>query len=266
MTHEHAQGHGHDMGHHPPITGKGGGSGEKCPAMQAATVTAKDQPEARALLQGAFDKTYRWPKGFGGFRADFTCAQAGQSAGEAAITVKGRVEVKSPREVSVDCDIERGRESSHDAMREWVQGQVSMMAVHRGPRTFEESDGKYVLTLEPEDGHPMGRLLRIHGDGMNSRYRIRDQRITQINRGMERMKFTINVEDSLATQDGRFLTTRYVVYYFGPADGKLVNAESFADRHAVVKGIYLPGVRRITSVEDSELITRELRFEQHALL
>jgi hypothetical protein len=251
MTHGHAQGHGHDMGHHPPMTGMGGGSGEKCPAMQAAAVTAKDQPEARALLQGAFDKTYRWPKGFGGFRADFTCAQAG-------LTVSGRAEVKSPREVSVDC--------GDEAVREWVQGQVSMMAVHRGPRTFEESDGKYVLTLEPEDGHPMGRLLRIHGDGMNSRYRIQNQRITQINRGMERMKFTINVEDSLATQDGRFLTTRYVVYYFSPADGKLANAESFADRHAVVNGIYLPGVRRMTSVEEGELITRELRFEQHALL
>jgi Protein of unknown function (DUF3386) len=251
MTQGHAHGHGHEMGHHPSITG----SGEKCPAMQAAAVTAKDQPEARALLQGAFDKTYRWPSasggGFGGFRAGFTCAQAG-------LTVKGRVEVKSPREVSVDCPDE--------AVREWVQGQVSMMAVHRGPRTFEESDGKYVLTLEPDDGHPMGRLLRIHGDGMNSRYRVQDGRITQINRGMERMKFTINVEDSLTTQDSRFLTTRYVVYYFGPADGKLVNAESFADRHAVVNGIYLPGVRRITSVEEGELITRELRFEQHALL
>jgi len=140
------------------------------------------------------------------------------------------------------------------------------MAVHRGPRTFGESDGKYVLTLEPEDGHPMGRLLRIHGDGMNSRYRVQEQRITQINRGMERMKFTINVEDSLATQDGRFLTTRYVVYYFSPADGKLINAESFADRHAVVNGIYLPGIRRITTFEEGELLTRELRFEHHALL
>jgi hypothetical protein len=257
-AHGHAQGHGHDMGHHPPITGMGSGSGEKCPAMQAAVVTAKDQAEARTLLQGAFDKTYRWPKGFGGFRADFTCAQAGGTGASPAGLVKGRVEVKSPREVSVDCDDE--------GVREWVQGQVSMMAVHRGPRTFEESDGKYVLTLEPDDGHPMGRLLRIHGDGMNSRYRVQDQRITQINRGMERMKFTINVEDSLTTQDGRYLTTRYVVYYFGPADGKLVNAESFTDRHAVVNGIYLPGVRRITSVEEGELITRELTFQHHALL
>jgi hypothetical protein len=237
--------HGH--GHHPPITGTSG----SCPAMTSAAVTVQDEPDARALLRGAFERTYRWPKGFGGFRADLICTQPGLSA-------KGTVEVKSPREVTVRCDDE--------TLQEWAEGQIAMMAVHRGPRTFEESDGRHVLTLGADDGHPMGRLLKIHGDGMNSCYRILEDRITQINRGMERMKFTINVEDSLATQDGRFLTTRYVVYYFSPADGRLLNAESFADRHAVVNGIYLPGVRRITSVEEGELITRELRFEHHTLL
>jgi hypothetical protein len=239
--------HAHDHGHHPPITNASG----KCPAMQAATVEATDDPQARALLRRAFEKTYRWPAGFGGFRAELVCVQAG-------LTAKGRVEVKSPREVSVDCD--------NEVLKEWAQGQISMMAVHRGPRSFEESDGKYVLTLGEDDGHPMGRLLKIHGDGMNSRYRVLDDRLTQINRGMERMKFTINVEDSLTTQDGRYLTTRYVVYYFNPADGGLKNAESFADRHAVVNGLYLPGVRRISSVEEGELITRELRFTAHELL
>ena len=237
----------HEHGHHPPITSASG----KCPAMSAAAVDAKDDPKARELLRGAFEKTYRWPKGFGGFRADLVVAQAG-------LTAKGRVEVKSPREVSVDCDDE--------SVKEWLGGQISMMAVHRGPRTFEESDGKYVLTLGDDDGHPMGRLIHIHGDGMNSRYRVADDRITQINRGMERMKFTINVEDSLTTQGGRYLTTRYVVYYFDPASGGLKSADTFADHHAVVNGLYLPGTRRMTSVEEGQLVTRELRFSQHELL
>jgi len=236
-----------EHGHHPPITG----GGATCPAMQAHTSTAADEPAARELLRRAFANTYRWPAGFGGFRAEVVIAQAGLMA-------RGRVEVKSPREVSVDCD--------NLELQEWAQGQISMMAVHRGPRSFEESDGKYALTLGEDDGHPLGRLLKIHGDGMNSRYRILDGRITQINRGMERMKFTINVEESLTTTDARYLTTRYVVYYFNPADGKLANAESFADQHAVVNGIYLPGTRRITSVEGGELLTREMRFSRHELL
>jgi hypothetical protein len=90
-----------------------------------------------------------------------------------------------------------------------------MIAVHRGPRTFEESDGKYSLTME-EDGHPFGTKLIIHGS--NSFYRIKDNRITQINRkmahpGMTPFAFTINVEESAVTQDQKNLTTKYSVYY-----------------------------------------------------
>ena len=233
--------------HHPPVSRTGAG----CPAMNPAAVDVNDDPEARKLLRRAFESTYRWPAGFGGFRADLICTQPGRST-------KGTVEIRSPREVTVTCD--------DPSLQEWADGQISMMAVHRGPRSFEESDGRHVLTLGEDDGHPMGRALKIHGDGMNSCYRILDNRIAQITRGMERMKFTINVEDSLITPDGRHLTTRYVVYYFNPADGRLMNVDSFCDHHAVVKGIYLPGVRRVTSFQDGQLITRELRFEHHVLL
>ena len=46
-----------------------------------------------------------------------------------------------------------------------------MIAVHRGPRTFEESDGKYSLTME-EDGHPLGVKLDIHGSNSSTAFRI----------------------------------------------------------------------------------------------
>ena len=52
-------------------------------------------------------------------------------------------------------------------------------------------------------------------------YRIKDNRITQINRkmahpGMNPFAFTINVEESAVTQDQKNLTTKYTVYYFAP--------------------------------------------------
>ena len=150
----------HSAMHHPPITGTSG----KCPALTPGGTTATDNPEARNLLQQAFASTYRWPKGFGGFRADLICTQAGLSS-------KGTVRVVSARDVEVKCDDE--------GLKGWASGQISMMAVHRGPRTFEESDGRHILTLESDDGHPMGRAIRIHGDGMNSFYRIAEGRITQ---------------------------------------------------------------------------------------
>jgi hypothetical protein len=210
-----------------------------------------DDPKARELLRRANEKTYRWPEGFKGFSADLVVRQAGKTA-------KGRVTLKSARDLSVRMD--------DPEIQEWAEGQIAMMAVHRSARPFQESDGKYSLTLGEEDGDPMGRLVYIHGDNMGSHYRVQDDRITQINRQMERMAFTINVEDTLTTPDGRNLTTRYCVYYFSPKDNRLANVESYTDRHAVVEGIHLPGTRRISFVAGQKVVTRSLEFLNHALL
>lgn len=207
-----------------------------------------DDPKARALLQRAAEKTYRWPKDFKGFSADLVIEQADNVS-------KGRVEMRSAREVKVEVDDE--------ALGKWAEGQIGMMAIHRMPRPFEESDGRYSLTLAAPDHHPSGQRIDIHGDGMNSHYRVSDDRITQINRRMERIAFTINVEDSLTTEDGRYLTTRYTVYYFSPTENRLVNVDSFMDTHARVDGAYLPGMRRIHFVEGQGVATRTMEFLNH---
>ena len=211
----------------------------------------QDDSKAREILRRANEKTYRWPMGFSGFSADLICEQVGQVS-------KGQLQLKSARELTVRLDDE--------SLQKWAEGQIGMMATHRGARPFEESDGRYSLTLGDDDHHPFGQLIFIHGDGMNSKYRIKDDRITQINRSMERMRFTINVEDSLTTSDGYFLTTRYTVYYFSPSDNHLQNVESYFDNHSVVDGMYLPGTRRISFVEEQQVITRSLRFLNHTLL
>jgi hypothetical protein len=212
-----------------------------------------DDPAARALLRQAFDNTARWQADFRGFSADLTVNSNGKE-------VSGSVTVKGPRDVSVqlpDADLQK-----------WAQDQLGMIAVHRGPRTFEESDGKYTLTLE-DDGHPFGPKLIIHGS--NSFYRLKDNRITQINRkmahpGMQPFAFTINVEESALTQDKKNLTTRYTVYYYAPEGGKLNNVESFTDTHVRVAASDLPATRRIISFENGQVTVRALTFCNHKML
>ena len=219
----------------------------------------KDDPQARELLRRASEKTSRWGRDFPGFTADLICNNQGK-------TLKGSVMIRSPREVEVSLPDE--------GLQKWAHGQISMMAIHRSSRPFEEADGKYILTLAEEDDHPFGRLLYIHGDGINSCYRIKEDRITQINRKMERIKFTINVEESLTTQDGKHLTTRYTVYYFSPQDSRLLQAESYVDQPAVVArpgppqagNLYLPGHRQVTYTDNGDTITRVLAFQGHRLL
>lgn len=215
--------------------------------------TVADDPRARDLLRRAFEQTARWQKDFAGFTADLTVNINGKET-------SGPVIVKGPREVSVqlgDAEVQK-----------WAQDQLSMIAVHRGPRSFEESDGKYVLTME-DDGHPMGTKLIIHGS--NSFYRLKDNRITQINRsmahpGMAPFAFTINVEDSAITQDGKHLTTKYTVYYYSPTDGKLNNVESFTDSHVRVGSSDLPAARRIISFENGSVTVKSLTFKNHKLV
>jgi hypothetical protein len=212
-----------------------------------------DDPKAREALRRAFENTARWQKDFKGFTADLTVNINGKET-------SGPVMVKGPREVSVqlgDADVQK-----------WAQEQLGMIAVHRGPRSFEESDGKYTLTIE-EDGHPFGSRLNIHGS--NSFYRLKDNRITQINRkmahpGMAPFAFTINVEESSVTQDQKHLTTKYTVYYYSPTDGKLNNVESFTDTHVRVGSSDLPASRRIISFENGEVVVKSLIFKNHKLL
>jgi hypothetical protein len=211
----------------------------------------QDDPRARVLLKKAFENTARWQPDFKGFTANLTVNVNGKE-------VKGTVAVKGPRDVKVTL--------ADPELQKWAEGQIGMIVVHRGPRSFEESDGKYALTLGEDTDHPLGPRLIINGDGMHSFYRIKGDRITQINRKMPQMAFTINVEDSATTKEGKFLTTRYTVYYFSPQDGKLTNVESFTDSHTRVASSDLPANRRIISYENGEVVVKSLSFENHAML
>ena len=211
----------------------------------------QDDPKARELLQAAFAKTARWQPDFKGFQADLRVNVNGTET-------KGTVTVKGPRDVTVEID---------DAdLQTWAQNQIGMIAVHRGPRNFQESDGKHTLTLGGEENHPLGQRINIHGDGMGSWYRIKDNRITQINRNMPQAAFTINVEDSAITQNQQHLTTRYTVYYFSPKDRSLKNVDSFSDTHIRVGNSDLPATHRIISYEDGNVVARTLTFENHVML
>jgi hypothetical protein len=216
-----------------------------------STTDVADDPRARALLRKAFDNTARWQSDFKGFAADLTVNVNGKAT-------KGRVTVKGPRDVSVSL--------SDPELQKWAEGQIAMIAVHRAPRSFEESDGKYALTLGHDVDHPLGPSVFINGDDMHSFYRIKGDRITQINRTMPHMAFTINVEDSMVTQERKFLTTRYTVYYYSPHDGKLTNVESFTDTHTRVGASDLPSTRRIISYENNEVVVRALAFENQTML
>lgn len=218
--------------------------------QSAQAIAAHDDPRARELLQGAFERTSRWTANFAGFRAALMVNDNG-------VEHRGTVQVTMPRTVEVTL--------TETSLQQWAQQQLAMLAGHRAYRAFDQSDGKYTLTLGPDEPHPLGRLIAIHGDGMNSRYRVKDDRICQIQRAMERVKFMINIEDSMSTGDGKVLTTRFTVYYFSPGTGQLTQVESFVDDYIEVGGVALPKTRRVTFADNGEARVRELILSDHVL-
>jgi len=214
----------------------------------------KDDPAAKALLREAFEKTSRWGKDFPGFSATLICNDNGT-------VYKGKVRIKSRKDLSIEMELPSEKES----LKNWIENEVGMMTAHRAWRSFEDADGKHSVTFGAADDHPLGREILIHGDGLSSRYRIKDGRIRQIHRDMKRMRFTINVEEVMETEDGKFLTSQYVVFYF-TGEGKLKDVDSFTDRPQLFEGNYLPGVRRVISTDEGQAIVRILEFKDHALL
>jgi hypothetical protein len=216
----------------------------------AQSVAIHDDPNARELLHRAFDRTSRW-------RADFTGFSATLVANDNGAEARGTVKITMPRTVEVTLP--------EPVLQQWVQQQLAMMAGHRAYRSFDQADGKYVLTLGPDEAHPLGRQVFIHGDGMNSCYRVRDERICQIQRAMERVRFTINIEETTTTTDGKVLTTRFTVYYFSPSTGQLTQVENFVDDYTEVTGVVLPRARRVTFADHGEARIRELTLSDHML-
>ena len=138
----------------------------------------EDDAEARKAMQEVFSNTARWPAGFAGFTADVVSNINGDEQ-------KGTVTVKGSKDIEISIEEEKAKS--------FLNENLSSIAMHRGPRTFEESDGKYKLVFGDDGTHPLGRKLVMGGDGMSSFYRIKDGRIQQINRQTPRFSFSINI-------------------------------------------------------------------------
>ena len=211
----------------------------------------EDDTEARKTMQEVFNNTSRWPANFGGFTADVVANINGEEQ-------KGTVTVKGPKDIKISIEEENAKG--------FLNENLSSIAMHRGPRSFEESDGKYKLVFGDDGTHPLGRKLVMGGDGMSSFYRIKDGRIQQINRQTPRFSFSINIEESTKTQDDKFLTRKYSVFYFNPETKGLKDVESYTDEYTRVGEADLPESRRIINCEEGAISVSTMTLSNHKLL
>ena len=88
--------------------------------------TQDDDPKAREALREVFGNTARWSSDFNGFTADVTININGSEE-------SGKMTVKNPKEIEHSIQGEKHKE--------FLDENMASIAMHRGPRSFEESDG-----------------------------------------------------------------------------------------------------------------------------
>ncbi len=215
-----------------------------------STGTTPGDPQAHELLRAAHSRAYYFPRDFRGFRANV------QYTGD-TLDVAGVALVHGPR--AIDLNLPAPAE-----VTAWVRQELLSLIGHRWPVGFDESDGRFALSLH-DDGHPLGCLIRFEDDPFASSYRLDDRRITQINRTMGSMRLTITIQEHAVTSDERLLPVHFTVAYWDLATNRLTRADTYSDQYAGINGLYLPTLRRVVTATDNGVETRQIRLTDHQL-
>jgi hypothetical protein len=169
----------------------------------------------------------------------------------------GRVTGYTPRHITVTLP--------DTAAHAWAERELQSILGHRWPTPFAERDGRYTLTLDTTY-HPLGVRINLHGDPLQSYYRVCDDRITQVYRVMGDQKFTISILDVHILPDGRHLSKHFTVVFQDQAGGSIARSAAYTDRYVAVSNCWLPALRRVIVTDAHEAHTYVLELSNHRLM
>jgi Protein of unknown function (DUF3386) len=203
---------------------------------------------AKDLLERARDARATWDKTFPGFTADLTICMDGESVkGTVSVSPKGKIEVNAPE----------------GKARDWATEQLRSEVMHRlaGPIVFN-SGAEFA---EPEGTHPLGRLIRLTGDRMESSYRIKGDQLLEVNRTMRGAKFSNKILATTRNAEGKYLPEAFSVTYWDAQSGALKKTETFYVTWTRIGRFDLPVSRTQVVSEGNTASVRRLELSHHKL-
>jgi Protein of unknown function (DUF3386) len=203
---------------------------------------------ASDLLQRAREARATWDESFPGFTADLVILMDGEAThGEVRVSLKGVVDVDAPE----------------GKAREWARAQLRSEVMHHlaEPSPF----GSQAEFAEPAGDHPLGRLIRLSGDRLESSYRIQGDQFREINRTLQAEKFSIKVLLSARNAEGKDLPSVFTVTFWDARTGALKRAETFHVTYVRVGRFDLPASRTQVVSEDKAAPVRRLELSNHRL-
>lgn len=226
--------------------------------MTATTETGRvlvDDQAARLLVKDAHSRMYKWPAGFRGYRAQLTLNEEGCLwTGLASLVPRKDTTVELP--------------GADPELQEWVRERLWTQGMHLAHSPFEEGDGKYVLSFDPEEDpavpHPRGRRVLLTGGRLDSWYRIQNHQYTQIGRITPMTERRVNtIERFELAPDGKQYSSHYVMTYFTLDGQSVIGMESYVNEYTDVSGIWLPLRRRVSFGDQGLVKTRTIELSDH---
>ena len=194
---------------------------------------AKADPAAFALLKAAHDARQVLPDDFPGFTATMTLQAGGKNYPGTVRFEKGKTaEVKFEGAAKDDVD--------------WAVDQVQSTIGHRRGGDFAKGDGRHPLTFGtgPDAENAFGKQILLN-DFMQSSYRVRDGKVTEVTRVSEKLRFTISVIQTKTTEGGKYLPQHFIVSYRDAKTGALQEVQAYRDAYAPIGGTWLPVSRSV---------------------
>jgi hypothetical protein len=119
--------------------------------------------------------------------------------------------------------------------------------------------------LEPANGHPLGRLIKLPDGAMGSAYRIKGDEIREVNRTSKSNRFSDRILANQKNAEGKLLPLAYTVSYWDNATNELQKVETFHATWTRVGRLDLPKTHLQVKSEDGKTSVKELELSNHRL-
>ncbi len=221
--------------------------------LWAADNATPEDPTATELLNEARGGRAVWD-GFTGLRAKLTLEVDDRAAtGTLTVDEDGTVTLKG----------------FGDLAGKFVRQQIDSIIMHRMPgSTVEDTGADYDSeTGDSETGtHVLGRKVRLTDERMGSVYRIKDGVITEVNRVMGPMRFTISVMDVVRNAEGKYLPGVFTVSFWNKATGDVRSTHTYLQTWRRVGSFDVPEELTIVSAEKDSRRVVKMHFSDYELL
>ncbi|WP_199295801.1 DUF3386 family protein [Trichocoleus sp. FACHB-591] len=196
----------------------------------------KTQLSARDIFRDAYEQRYTWNEKFPGYQAEVSLKYDGQLYhGLAQVSPDFQVTVKNMDDPDVS---------------QLVKNQLQMEIIHRRQIAFGDRHDQDTYALDGTDKDGAFEIQET-GDNGESRYKVRDKKIVQVNRTLGSMAVTVDSLEFI-TPAGGYLTEHFQTTFRDPKGKEVLLTQDVTDSHEKIGNYYLLTNRTIRSSDPKQ--------------